>query len=232
MAYTGDQYLVKAIMSAQSGLTEDQIVNDWAFTWTGAGDPFEADFVSLMAAVDQFYNGDPGSGDMPGKYISAWVNRSATHSMAIYQLTAPPIGSPVFEDDWLGPTSPYASSALPLEVAGVVSFHADLTGVPEESGATRPKARRRGRVFVGPLIDDAITGDTPPYMLSAAFTLALRANINFMADTALADDWTFGVWSRADQTVRPAVGGWTDNAPDTQRRRGKSPTTRVTYSIV
>lgn len=228
MAYTAGDVLVRAVMSAASGLPEDQVINDFAFQATGA--PTSGDVDSMFAAVDGFYRDNSSLGTALGSYISNQINRAATHELQAYHIVAGPLGSPFRTDPWLGPVTARSTPGLPTEVAGVLSFHADLTGELEVVGATHPKARRRGRVFIGPLVNEAVTNDTPPYYLSSAFLLHAREAGTRMLDESTTDDVPWCVWSRADATLRPVVGGWTDNAPDTQRRRGTAAGARVTWS--
>jgi hypothetical protein len=86
-------------------------------------------------------------------------------------------------------------------------------------------------VFIGPLNVLGVNQTTVPYLLSDAVTLAMRASAAAMAAEALAAGWTWSVWSRKDQLLRPVVAGWTDNAPDTQRRRGPVSSSRTVYSV-
>ena len=238
MAYGIGDYLVRCIMTAQSGLPEDAIVNDWAFRSNLPLTPSEAATLGLQGPGD-FYRLGATLGDRVGSYIGSQVNRAATHTIAVYKIGDLGLGSPIVETAWLGPTLPNSAVNLPTEVAGVLSFHGSLTDVPEEAGLIRPKARRRGRVFIGPLNEIAITGDVDPApKLTTQFTAAMRSNATAMADRveALAIGGGAGtvrwcVWSRADETLYPVVGGWTDDAPDTQRRRGQEAQSRVVYTV-
>jgi len=214
-------------MTASSGLPEDQVVNDFAFRFDGTPGPTE--YAAMFDLVDEFYNVAAVTNTV-GNYISRAVNRSATHELAAYHITAGPLGSPVASIPWLGPPTPTDTNGVPREVAAVLSFHADLTGVLEEGpGDTRPRARRRGRLFIGPLTSNAVNVTTPPFFLADALTLAMRENAVKLMDDSGTADMPWSVWSRADATLYPVIGGWTDNAPDTQRRRGPDATVRVTW---
>lgn len=237
MAYDND-FLVRPIMSAASGLPEDKLVNDWAFKWVGGGDPVETNFVDLCAAVGGFYRNGAGAPDQVGNYIGSAVNRSATHEIQVYEISVGAMGSPVYSEDWLGPVSPGTTVNLPTECAAVLSFHADLSGIAEESGVSRPRARRRGRVYIGPLTTGALqnggntgAGANPAPRLATAFLDAMRTQAVAMAAAAELDGWRWSVWSRSDVTLRDVVAGWTDDAPDTQRRRGQAAAARVVYFV-
>lgn len=231
MAYTTGDVLVRAVMHAASGLPADDVINDWAFQFDHPPDSSELE--DVCDNVGNFYT-DPGANTHAvGEYISDQISRSATHELQAWIITAPPLGSPDFTKDWLGPIA-FAAGAhgLPTECAGVLSFHADLTGVLEESGATRPRARRRGRVFIGPIGSTAIDPDTPPYYLSTLFRQTLAQAAVTLYDDAQTNGATWSVWSRADALLRPVVGGWTDNAPDIQRRRGPAASLRASFTTV
>lgn len=230
MAYNAGDTLVRAVMTSSTGLVADECINDFAFGWTGGGSPADSDYDNLFSAVSEFYRTVTSSGNAVSYYISDAINRSATHELQAYAIAAGPLGSPVYTDDWLGPSTTGNAEGLPTECAGVLSFHGDLTGVLEESGATRPRARRRGRIYVGPLNASAKYATTPPYMLTTTFMTTLNAAANIMGDAALADDWVWSVWSRANATLYPVVGGWTENAPDTLRRRGPKSSSRTAFT--
>lgn len=227
MAYAPGDVLVRAVMVSSTGLPADNVVNDFAFT--GTENPDAAAWADLFGIVSDFYRLQQTNTEYVGAYISNAINRSATHELQGYNLGAGPGGSPEATEPWLGPVPTSDANALPTEVAGVLSFHADLTGQLEEAGATRPRARRRGRIYVGPLNIRAIASTAPPYMLSTDFTLTLRQAAVALYDAAIAIGYPWAVWSRADSTLREVIGGWTDNAPDTQRRRGPKSTVRVNF---
>lgn len=233
MAYAPGDVLVRTIMSAASGLVEDQVVNDFAFHYDVVGNDTQLNF--LMDLCGDFFRLTYTGGFSVGQFISNQVSRAATHEIQAWRLHAGPLGSPDLTKAWLGPVAASDADGLPTEVAGCLSFHASLTGVLEEVGATRPRARRRGRIYVGPLTVEAVDTTAPPYVLNPSFTGTLReaaVRLGSFAGNELSTGEGWGVWSRADQTVRKVVGGWTDNAPDTQRRRGFSPTVRNVFQPV
>lgn len=228
MAYQDGDTLAVVRMTASSGLLEDEIVNTFAFRQSIP--PDEDDFHEMTQLIDDFYNTVPAGYSRPAHFISEMVSRSATHHIDYYKIQTGGLGSPIWTDDWLGPASPGSANLnLPSEVAAVLSFHGDLSGVLEEAGATRPKARRRGRIYFGPLTTDAIdtTQDSP--LLRDSLLLPLRSNAVQLIDDSLTQSHVWCVWSRANAELYPVVGGWTDNAPDTQRRRGKASLSRVTF---
>lgn len=235
MAYEAGDFLVRAVMTNATGLPADEVINDFAFKGplAGAGPDEAAD---AFTVVDHFYRTNTASGSAVGKYISQAISRSVTHRMEAYHIHAGPLGSPFATMDWLGPPAPAeAGNNLPNEVAAVLSFHGDLTGIPEEAGAGRPRAQRRGRIYLGPLIVGATNVTAANPHLDPLFQATTReAAVRLMDEASVL--WGDGdegmgwcVWSRVGATLHPVVGGWTDTAPDTQRRRGQAPTSRTVW---
>lgn len=118
---------------------------------------------------------------------------------------------------------------LPEEVACCVSFH----------GSAPFTARRRGRVYIGPLNTFAVGNDTgldggvapsrPKFQLQQAAAGAFDV---LMRDTYLAGlQWQICSMTPSINYVN-IVGGHVDNAWDTQRRRGVDPTSRVRFPPV
>jgi len=232
VAYQDGDILVRAVMTNANGIAADTFVNDFAFTASLAQS--DSQITELFARVNDFYRfADPVGGAIGG-YISKSVSRAATHKLQAYRIAAGGLGSPIREDAWLGPSEELTGTGvveLPNEVAAVVSFHADLFGIAEEAGATRPKARRRGRLYIGPLNSQAITATSANPKLNTNLGASLRGGINRIIDAN--DDGgsggSFAVWSRKDAQLRVVTGGWTDDAMDTQRRRGQKSTARVVF---
>jgi hypothetical protein len=232
MAYTLGDYLIQARMTSTSGLPEDVVINDFALHFVAP--PSTPELEEAMNIVGEFYRQGATAADRVGSYIGSGVDRGATHELAAYQIVSGPLGSPVLTVDWLGPVAPLTAENLPLEVAACLSFHGTLTGVMEEElDGDRPRARRRGRIYVGPLTTDAVDVTQFQPKLTAAFTAALRSNATNLADAlqAATQPAEWSVWSRRDVVLHEVVGGWTDNAPDTQRRRGQAPSSRTVFTI-
>lgn len=223
----GFNVLAVVRLARVSGLPQDVCVNTFAFR----------DFITAALgtvaqnAVDKvkdFYNVENAVDDV-AEFIGPQISRgAAAHSIDIYDLGDPvslPMGSPVLTSTMsLDPTG--GGRAMVGEAAATLSFHADLTDIPQEVGNTRPAARRRGRVFIGPLQDGAVTNVNEP-LLSAACIAALHDSGEALRDSGGNTDWA--VWSRVEGLLRPVVGGFVDNAPDVQRRRGAGATSRSSF---
>lgn len=230
MAYELGDVLVRAVMENVTGLPEDRVTNDFAFK-TGATAPTQTEIDDCIALVDYFYRGVPGAGiNIPSSYISETINRAATHLIEVYSITALGLGSPIYSEPWLGPVTAGFATNLPNEVAAVLSFHATLVGTVEEGpGGTRPRARRRGRIYFGPLGAGALDMADPNPRLNADFLTVLRTAGGNLRDGSALEGTPWCVWSRVDEELRVVTGGWTDDEPDTQRRRGNTASTRVTW---
>jgi hypothetical protein len=151
-------------------------------------------------------------------YLSPVIAQNA-HSVKYSLLPGTPPNYPFLESTFNLVAAP-AGSALPDEIAVCMSFQGTR-------GAGFPQARRRGRIFFGPLDSTAATGNRP----AGAFTAALANqgnNIDF-AVAALGAGYGWGVWSPTDGSFTPVVNGWVDNAFDVQRRRGVRPTGRNVF---
>lgn len=224
--------LATVTLTASSGNPADNANNDFAFsmaTFTST----DAD--NIATALASFYNTVqviPGTDRAVAEFIGGQISRAANATtIDLYDLTGhldgSPHGSPLYTRSFtLGSE---ANSELPSEVAACLSFHSDLSGLLEHSGSTRPAARRRGRVYIGPLNDLGNTNATSQPMLNDSIRDCLSAAAITLAG-AVSAGWR--VWSRAGSALYgPIVGGWIDNAYDTQRRRGPEFTARTLYVV-
>jgi hypothetical protein len=98
------------------------------------------------------------------------------------------------------------------------------------SGQTQ--ARRRGRVYIGGLgiVTTAGTTNSFPVPTGQVVTNLVNAAQNLGNDAPDAN-WSWVVYSRANDIVVNVDNGWVDNAFDTQRRRGNAPSQRETFEL-
>jgi hypothetical protein len=218
-------FITTVQLPPSSGLPEDVVVN--TFAWTAS------DLITLRAmttaAIPSFYNNvhAPGTVTLASR-ISAKIARSTNGVIVKYydvttHLDGSAHGSPVaIEQFTLG--AAIDGTMLPEENAVVLSYHGLLTDLPEEIGTTRPAARHRGRMYFGPCNTAVNQGSDAS--VEPQTNAALRgAALSFLALGSA--PWS--VWSRKNAAMYTVVGGYVDNAFDTQRRRGHKATARTAF---
>jgi len=221
-------YSVQHSLQGNSGLAEDRFVN----TIHVIDIPLEtADFPAIAEAMRQFYR--PTTGQGPANYMSNAANAPG-RSIKIYDLSDGLPRTPVYEvTDSAAPWTDSAIQPLPSEVAVCLSFKG-----ADESGEV--PARRRGRMYIGPLQVNAMTTSTSNAAMVAPTFISELALAAIRLRTALeAAGVAWVVYSPTNDPTGVGVAGsatvlttyWIDNAFDTQRRRGESATTRSTGNI-
>lgn len=112
----------------------------------------------------------------------------------------------------------------PEEVAVCVSHHVDTVRGHAPRGAT----------YFGPFADGIISGRRPPAALSdelVAFSIAWHGKLELAGfDPVVISKWANTV-ERLAPIGWPVIGYSTDDAWDTQRRRGVDPTTRTYVAV-
>jgi len=207
---------VMFILEHQSGLPQDQAVNVWHFNSAAATAAEAEDASDLVVA---WYNTNDGNGNAPREFLSPVL--SGDWLTKVYNLDDAEPRVPMFEDSGsfaVGPTDP-----MPSEVAVCLSFQGNST-----SGDNQ--ARRRGRIFLGPLDVSASDAAVPPRP-NAALIETMRAAANNVLLPSNGGDPEWCVYSRVSDTGWPVTNGWIDNAFDTQRRRGEDANARTTFSV-
>lgn len=241
--------IVKAVveLGRVSGLNADEINNDFYFALTTPDDVSSGRADSLRDSLNDFYNGihAPGVAAL-SNYMSDALSRVADAcTIKFYSTPISGISFPIF---WGSPDQTRSftlgagaggQTSMPGEVALVMTYHGDLTDVPETQTdpgppvvVTRPAARRRGRVFLGPFGTSALTesvGDLEGVPAAILTNAAAGAGDFLLSENDLPElQWV--VLSQTAEEFFPVVGGWCDNAWDTQRRRGEQATARTTFS--
>lgn len=189
-----------------SGLPGDVAVNVFhseCDTLTDA-ENFAADLVTFYNAIDAI--------------LSGLLNSAANAAtVTTYDLSDLEPRAPVDELPFTLTTS---VNTLPTEVAMCMSFQGIRV-------AGQPQARRRGRVFLGPManINDLTTGRPT----SANVTTIASAAQTLLNNTSPSQIWS--VWSPTDQQMVAVQNGWVDNEFDTIRHRGQAATSRTAFSI-
>lgn len=189
---------------------ENFITNTWAFNT----DDIIADRAGLSTALWNFYV------QLGGFYPSSIAQNG--HEIKWYALPGVTPNYPYYIESKNLTTAP-SGVRLPSEVALVASFQGDKI-------AGQPQARRRGRIYFGPL-DASLNVDGRP---STGTCTTLGTQIRTLQQDVIAlpsINAYLGVWSEANQSITPVSNGWVDNAFDTQRRRGEDPSLRVNWTL-
>jgi hypothetical protein len=202
-----------------SGLPEDRVVNTFHFQ---SDLDFALGSLAVIGAVTDFYTGVGTSPNVQANtlssYLSPWVSRTA--EIRTYNLAD-------------------AKPRVPITTALTLSDGQQLTGYPEEvalcisvTGGAPFTARRRGRVFLGPLIPGSGTpaNTENPTRPTAAFMLdCAKAALRMATAGGSTAEWVIRS-ERPTENFVTITRGWVDNAFDTQRRRGPKSTTRKEWT--
>lgn len=208
---------VQAIIPYFTNVPEDVITNIWHFE---SGGPLDSALATtLTTRIETFYETVYGFPNAAANHVN-W----AAATTKSYDLSDPIPRVPIIKPMVINVTTPVASN-IPTEVACVMSYHAaPVSGVPQ--------ARLRGRIYLGGLGPVCVTaGTTSTFPILGG---GLRGAIQTAAQALLAQNDGVAEWvqrSRASGLITSSTitGGWIDNTPDTQRRRGVKATTRTLW---
>lgn len=208
-----------------TGVPEDAFTNTWYFDGDDLGGPI-ADggyHDTVMTLLGNFYHAID-------QFLCGMAGTVAT--VKIYDMRDPEPRIPERIDtialtlgtgDW-----------MPAEVALCLSFQAaGASGVNQ--------ARRRGRVYLGPIDHDATytqnLGDVRPTSTCRDAIAAAAGALRDGADTTFGSHVSWAVYSPTldvvgtiDDAFNDVDNGWVDNSFDTQRRRGSAPSLRSLFS--
>ncbi len=233
-------HLVTVELTASSGLARDSCLNSFAVKTDPAWNP-ATQLGDVTIPIMQFY-AQPSAGFQVGQFISNAMSRAAgAVKMKVYNvagvLNGQPHGSPIAQDTGTLP-APISGAQLPAEVASVLTLRSEgwaLAPVEAPDGGDpgvaldRPKQRYTGRIYVGPL--NVTAQDSSGAKVGTGFQQYMRESFNATRDLLVGYGHAPCVWSRADGIFREVTHVQTDDAFDTQRRRGISPTLRTTLQI-
>lgn len=209
---------VKAQVTFQgaTNVPKDRFINTFHF------DSTEGSLTAAATAIGPQLGTFYGSVAYPnptgmGAYLSQFVLRP--FKIRYYDMAQAEPRVPYEQSFSLGTYPAGATFDLPEEVAACLSFH----------GAPPITARRRGRIFLGPLngfiLNDATT--TLPARVDSSFRTGACTAMLALANA----DLGWSVYSQTTDTLVPVTGGWADDAFDTQRRRGPAPSARSTWAL-
>lgn len=190
-----------------SGLPADVAVNVFHSLGNNDGEAttFSGHLVTFYNAIDAILSG-------------LLSNVASAATVTTYRVADAPPRAPV---QILPFTLVTSVNTLPPEVAVTVSFQ----GL-KVSG--QPQARRRGRVFLGPManINDLTTGRPT----GANVTTIATAADALLTSSLTAGSAIWSVYSPTSGNTTIVNNGWVDNEFDTIRERGRPATSRTTFS--
>jgi hypothetical protein len=224
----------QVVFHSQSGKPEDRVVNTFHFQ---AGTHSDGTAEAIKNKLASFYNVSTPIAQTGGTGIAGYLSNSISRGtfpaeVRVYNLADPKPRLPIVKTFILGNASDMTALELPSEVALCLSFF-----------GTRNLPRLRGRVYLGPFLNTALSDDSgAAYKSRPAPNLVdtIRQAAKGLLQGFTEASWA--VWSNGLYTVNkvpqpPVPGssalvtaGWVDNAWDTQRRRGFDASTRLTYS--
>lgn len=227
-----------ARLSPVSGLDEDAAINVWHFAdSTGTLTLDTATGIALFVAT--FYQNATLAALWSPAVMRGVGLVHRVDVASVSTLSAGPdddvVSKVVHSGSFAISTEPTSPVALPSEVAVAMSFAGDLEGFAEETGVTRPRSRRRGRLFLGPWCSSA-----------SATATGNRASVSAACRDAILDAYALTITSINSIATNPkhvvysVTNGNTvqietvsvDDAFDTVRSRGQAPTVRETRAVV
>lgn len=214
---------VMFVGQGESELPEDRFINTFHFH-NAAGPSYSGVVGDLHTAVQDFYNTHTSGGNTVANLISLYCKRDA--STVAYDLDEATPRVPNTDTFTLDPA---VGTGLPEEVAICLSYHGDPPVTP----------RRRGRIYIGPLANNAsvIEGGNASLHASVAngsvdqaqFVIVAAAE-GLMAAASLLDmPWSIRS-TRPTVNYVPISGGYVDTNFDIIRRRGpQTPVSRLVF---
>jgi hypothetical protein len=242
--------LARVIFPNKNGLAVDGVTNDFAFD-VDATD--SAQQVAIDTAITGFFDGNKAiTSQNTIVHIADCIDLTKV-MVQLYDLTGhlggTPLGSPVAvtTPSWArlatlgGPHSGGSQlaaccvfhSAYDVPEVGATasiptSESAQDEGAPAtHTGITRPRARERGRVYIGPLAagsTSSVDANGNPSLIATCLDTLTAACTDLMAAPV-----SWSVWSRRDSTLRHVTHGWVDHGIKTQRRRTYKPNLRESF---
>lgn len=225
--------------------------------WEATGANVNIDFTAAVTpttVLNTFLNQLSGAQvQQVAQYLSGQLSRAAnTVTVAYTDVTAHLDGSPAgpaFRTDFLTLNGAATTQSLPYEVAMTVGYRRDYgtdlekgpavqlptsdksqdEGAPATHlGTPRPRARDRGRIFVGPLCTGALgpTNGTPLAQAISDFGIAFDV-LAQTKNNGLATQFNLVQWSRRNASVNPVRWYFVDENFTAQRRRSDPTANRV-----
>lgn len=195
------------------------------FRWTGFVDPGPADFNHVRDLIRDFYTTAPSGHNPIYIYMSSILSNDTSAVSEIWYKMPPalgPTGPPVFENNWSLNPPGAGGTDLPSQLAIALSFHGPLSDISEHgAGGTRPRSRRRGRIYLGPwnalALGTGLSGGQRPINALLIETITDRASAKLRTVSTFGWEWV--VFSKKNWDYSIIDGGWVDVRWDIVRRR-------------
>lgn len=211
-------------LNRTTGQSVDDITNTWYFTTGSAGTLTDTQCNVLNDALEDFYQAWDNS------FMSNFVSTAGASKFWDMEDSEPRV--PVHEDTFTL-SSLVSSNQLPADVAVCLSFQGDpVSGVNQR--------RRRGRVYLGPLVTGIYTAGTGDTEINSGFRSAIETGLTAMIATAATatpafthcvfSETQFASTGNVYDSIAIVTEYSIENQPDTQRRRGKAATVRSVLS--
>jgi len=202
----------QVIIKTDDAISANYVTNSWCLLCSDY--PNSTELEDYTEDFQDFY-------DSMRTYFGDTVAQN-NHEIKYYDLTqTTPPNYPILEDTFNLTSNP-GTDGMPSEVALCLSFQGEkVPGFPQ--------ARRRGRIYFGPIVATATAGGRPTSGLVTALSNAGDALATALPGNTMPAN--LAVWSVADGAAVPVTDGWVDNAFDTQRRRGVDRTSRTTWAV-
>lgn len=210
----------QVVLPTRTNLPEDRVTNTLYFFNTSEGEfSVAAEVIGLI--LQEFYENLYTTPFVPANWLTM---ATAGWFVNFYDMAAPEPRVPYRVDmpntGWSG-----ANTTIPSEVCTCMSFH----GAPING---QSQARRRGRIYLPGIIPVMLEQETAGAY--PTFTDAWLTRINTEAEAlqvaCASAEVGWSVYSQVAGTYAPVVGGWVDEAPDTQRRRGQRSQERIVWT--
>lgn len=199
-------YSVQMTLFPTSGTNADAITNSWSCEAAT-----DADALAFAGELISLYD--------TNRSMFSDIIRQNNHVFKVFNRADPTPRVPTDEGTFNFTTAP-SGAPCPPEVALVMSFQG-------AAASGTPQARRRGRVYFGPL--DASFIDSSGRPNATLLNLLDGFGTALLAASGSAGGWEWGVYSTVDAITVAVINGWVDDEFDTQRRRGRLATIRQTF---
>jgi len=198
-----------------SGLAEDAVVNGFYFRDDSGIFPI-TDYDNVRDMLKDFYTVvAPDASQKVCQYFQE--NYGGNVAVRMYNTEDPEPRYPVYESGFTMPRAT-GTTPMPSEVAAVMSF-----GRLPDAGT--PAARRRNRVYLGPLNTTVMNPSNGLFDVDFVDNVVLAGQELWLASQA-SSNWTWVGFSGADNESFDLQWVAMDDAADTQRRRGVSRTVK------